>query len=74
VYEIKSRIRWAGHVAPMGDMKNLYKILVRNPEGKKPFVRPRHGKEDNIKMDIKEMGCDDMDYIRLRIKSSCGFM
>jgi hypothetical protein len=52
---IKSkRLRWAGHVAHM-EMKNLYKILVRKPEGKRLTGRPRRRWEDNIKMDLKEI-------------------
>jgi hypothetical protein len=44
---IKSRkIRWVRHVACKGEMRNVDKILVRNPEGKKPFGRPRHGWDD----------------------------
>jgi hypothetical protein len=43
---IKSRMRWVGNVTHMGEMRNAYKILVRNLEGKKPFRRPRHRYED----------------------------
>jgi hypothetical protein len=39
----------------MGEMRNVYKILVGNPEGKRPLRRPRHGWEDNIKMNLKEL-------------------
>jgi len=52
---IKSRrMRWAGHVARMG-----------KPEGKRPFGRPRRRWEDNIKMDLQEVGCGGMDWIEL---------
>jgi hypothetical protein len=44
---IKSRMRWAGHTACMGEMRNVYKILVRKPEGKGPLGKPRHRWEDN---------------------------
>jgi hypothetical protein len=57
----------------MGGIK-VYKSLVRNPEGKRPLVRPRHRKEGNTKMDVKEIGCDDMDWIPIRLESSCWFM
>jgi hypothetical protein len=46
-------MRWAGHVALMGEMKNAYKISVRKPEGKKPLRRSRHRWEDNMIMDLK---------------------
>ncbi|PNF30813.1 hypothetical protein B7P43_G06157 [Cryptotermes secundus] len=51
---IKSeRMRWAGHVARMEEMRNAYRILVGKPEGKKPLGRPRHRLVDNIKLDLK---------------------
>jgi hypothetical protein len=63
---IKSRrIRWAGHVARIGEKRNAYKILVRKPEGKRPLGRPRRRWVDNIKMDLREIGWDDMDCIEL---------
>jgi hypothetical protein len=50
---IKSRrIRWAGHVARMGEKRNAYRILVRKLEGKRPLGRPRRKWVDNIKMDF----------------------
>jgi hypothetical protein len=57
---IKSRrMRWAGHVARMGETRNAYRILVGKPEGKRPLGRPRHRWVDNIKMDHRErMGGD----------------
>jgi hypothetical protein len=59
---IKSgRMRWAGHVARMGEKKNAYRMLVGNPEGKRPLGRPRCRWVDNIKMDLREMGWVDMD-------------
>jgi hypothetical protein len=52
---IKSRMmRWAGHVARMGDMTDACRILVGEPEGKKPRGRPRRRWEDNIKTDLRE--------------------
>jgi hypothetical protein len=61
---IKSkRIRGAGHVARMGKKKNAYRILVGNPEGKRPLGRPRRRWVDNIKMDRRGIGWDGMDWI-----------
>jgi hypothetical protein len=54
---IKSRrMRWPGHVARMGEGRCAYKILVRRPEGGRPLGRPRRRWEDNIKMDLQEVG------------------
>jgi hypothetical protein len=55
------RMRWAGHVARMGEKWNAYRILVGTPEGKRPLGRPRRRCVDNIKMDLKEIGWDGMD-------------
>ena len=52
------RMRWARHVTRMGDRGGVYRVLVGKPEGKRPFVRPRRRWEDNIKMDLQEMGCE----------------
>jgi hypothetical protein len=46
-------MRWTGHAAYMEETRNLYKVLVRKSEGKRPLTRPRHGLEVNIKMDLK---------------------
>jgi hypothetical protein len=63
---IKSRMmRWAGHVARMGEKRNAYRILVGTPEGKIPLGRPRRRWVDNIKMDRREIGWDGMDWIDL---------
>jgi len=54
---IKSgRMRWAGHVACMGEGRGVYRVLVVKPEGKRPLGRPRHRWEDDIKMDLQEVG------------------
>jgi hypothetical protein len=54
---IKSwRMRWAGHVAHMGEGRGVYRVLVRRPEGKRPLGRPRHKWEDNIKFNLSETG------------------
>jgi hypothetical protein len=61
---IKSRrMRWAGHVARMGEKRGAYRILVGRPEGRRPLGRPRRRREDNIKMDL-EVGWG-MDWIEL---------
>jgi hypothetical protein len=53
---IKSRrMRWAGHVAQMGEKRNAYRILVGKPKGKRPLGRPRRRWMDNIKMDLREI-------------------
>ena len=58
-------MRWAGHLARMGKGRGVYRVLMRKPEGKRPFGRPRVRWEDNIKMDLQEVGCGDMDWIDL---------
>jgi hypothetical protein len=63
---IKSRrLRWAGNVARTGEKMNAHKILVGNTEGKRPLGRPRRRCVDNIKIDLRERGWDDMDWIDL---------
>jgi hypothetical protein len=63
---IKSRrMRWAEHVARMGEKSNAYRILVGKPEGKRPLGRPRRRWLDNIEMDPREIGWDCMDWIDL---------
>jgi len=51
------RMRWAGHVACMGERRGTYRDVVGKPERKRPLGRPRHRWEDNIKMDLQEVGC-----------------
>ena len=46
-------------------MSGLYRVLVGKPEGKRPLGRPRHRREDNIKMELQEVGCGGMDWIEL---------
>ena len=54
---VKSRrMRWAGHVARMGEDRGVQMVLVGKPEGKRPLGRPRRRWEDNIKMDLQEVG------------------
>jgi hypothetical protein len=75
---IKSRkIRWVGHVAQMGEKRNTCTILVGNPEGKRQLGRPRRRWVDNIKMDLREIGCDGVEWIGLiwlRIGTSGGLL
>jgi hypothetical protein len=59
------RMRGAGHVARMGEKRNAYRILVGQPEGKRPLGRPRRRWVNNIKMDLRETGWDGMDWIDL---------
>jgi hypothetical protein len=57
IRQIKSRkMRWAGHVAHTGVGRNMYTVLVVKPEGKRPHERPRCRWEDEIKMDLREIG------------------
>jgi len=63
---IKSRrMRWAGHVARMGEERGVYRVLVGKPEGKRPLGRPRRRCVHNIRMDLQEVSCGYMDWIRL---------
>jgi len=55
-------MRLLGYVARVGERRDLHRVLVAKPEGKIPLGRPR---EDNIKMDLQEVGCRDMDWIEL---------
>ena len=50
-------MRWAGHVANMGERRGLYRVLVGKDEGKRPLGRPRRRWEDNIEVDFYEVGC-----------------
>jgi hypothetical protein len=59
------RIRWAGHVAQMGEMRNTYRLLVGKPEGKRPLGRPPRRLMDNIRMDLVKVVWGDVDWIGL---------
>jgi hypothetical protein len=59
------RMRCAGHVTRMGEKRNAYRILVGKPEDKRPLGRPRRKWVDNIKIDLREIGCVGMDWIHL---------
>jgi hypothetical protein len=66
IRQVKSRrMRWAVHVARMGEEKKVYKVWVRKPEGKRPLGRPRHRWEDGIRMDLWEIGLGGVDWIQL---------
>jgi hypothetical protein len=58
-------MRWAGHVARMGEGRNVYRVLVGKPEGKRPLGRPRRRREDGIKMDLREVGWGGVEWIQL---------
>ena len=63
---IKSRrMRWAGHVPRMEEGRGVHKVLAGKPEGKRPLGRPRRGWEDNIKMDLEEVGRNCADWMGL---------
>jgi hypothetical protein len=63
---IKSRrMRWAGHVARTGEKRNAYRLLVGKPEGKRPLGSPRRRWVYNIRIDLGEMGWDNVDCIGL---------
>jgi hypothetical protein len=55
------RMRWAGHVVRIGEVRGAYNIFVGRPEGRRPLGRPRNRWEDNIKMDLMEIGFGDVD-------------
>jgi hypothetical protein len=66
IRQIKSRrMRWAVHVGRMAEGRNMYRILVGKPEGKRPLGRARRRWEDEIKMDLREMGWGGMEWNRL---------
>jgi hypothetical protein len=66
IRQVKSRrMRWAGHVARMGEERKVYKVLVGKPEGKRPLGRPRRMWEDEIRMGLREIGFGGVDWIRL---------
>jgi hypothetical protein len=66
IRQIKSRkMRWAGHVARMGEERNVYRVLMRKPEGERSLRRPMRGWENGIGMDLREIGWDSVDWIQL---------
>ena len=73
---VKSRLmRWAGHVARMGEVRGAHRVLVGKPEGKRPLGRTRRRWEDNIKMDLQEVGgVVGTGWSWLRIGTVCGHL
>ena len=66
VWVVKSRrMRWAGHVARMGEESGVHRVLVGNPDGKRLLGRPTHRWGDNIKMDIQEVGGGSGNWMEL---------
>ena len=59
------RMRWVGHVARMGEVRGVYRVLVGKLEGRRPLGRPRRRWVDNIMMDLQEVGCGCVDWIGL---------
>jgi hypothetical protein len=59
------RLGWAGHVARMGEERNVYRVLMVKPERKRPLGRPRRRWEDGIRMDLREIGWRSVDWIQL---------
>jgi hypothetical protein len=63
---VKSRrMRWAGHMTRMGEERGVHRVLVGKPDGKRPLGRPRRRWEDNIKMDVDEVGGDRGGWMEL---------
>jgi hypothetical protein len=66
IRQMKSRrMRWAGHVARMGEGRNVYRVLVGRPKGKSPLGRPRRRWENGIKMDLREIDWGGVEWIQL---------
>jgi hypothetical protein len=59
------RMRWAGYAARMREGRNVYRLFMRKPEGKRPLGRPRHRWEDGMKMDQRQTGCEGVEWIHL---------
>ena len=56
-------MRWAGHVAHMEEGRSVYRVLLGKPEGRRPLGRPRCRWEDNIRMDLRDVGCGCLDWM-----------
>jgi hypothetical protein len=66
IRQVKSRrMKWAGLVARMGEERNVYRVLMGKPEGKRPLGRPRRRWEDEFSMDLREIGWGSVDWIQL---------
>ena len=68
----RPRHRWAGHVACMDQSRNTYRVLMGKPEGKRPLGRPRRRWEDNIKMDLRDVGYDPGEWIDFAEEGTSG--
>ena len=65
-------MRWAGNVARVGERRDVNRVLVGKPEGKRPLGRPRRRWKDNIKIDLQDVGCGGMDWIELdQVAGTC---
>jgi hypothetical protein len=64
-------MRWVGHVACVGEGRNMFRVLVGKPEGKRPLERPRLRWEDGIRMDLKEIGWGCVEWIHLAQDRDC---
>jgi hypothetical protein len=62
---LKSRMRWAGHVARIGEGRGVHRVLVKKPKGKRPLERPRHRWEHNTKADLQKVRCGCIDWVEL---------
>jgi hypothetical protein len=62
---IKSRMRWVGHMACMGEGSGVYRVLVGRTKGKRPLGRRKHRWEDNVKTDLRKIGIDVANWICL---------
>jgi hypothetical protein len=62
---MKSRRRLAGECSTNGERRNAYRLLVGKPEGRRPLGRPKRRWMDNIGMDLVEVGCGDVDWLRI---------
>jgi hypothetical protein len=70
---VKSRrMRWAGHVVHMGEVRGVHRVLMGKPDGKRPLGRPRRRWEDNIKMDLQEVGGGRGDWMGGQMAGTCG--
>jgi len=65
VYVLPNLMRWAGHVARMGEERGVYRVLVGKPQGRRPLGKPRRRWVDDIRMDLQEVGRGYVDWIGL---------
>jgi hypothetical protein len=73
IRQMKSRrMRWAGHVACMGEKRNVFRVLMEKPEGKRPLGRPRRRWEGGIRLDLREIGWGSVDWIQLAQAGTSG--